>query len=46
MDLLHYEKELLQRIFAKLMSAIQHESIGQALTDIYSSYETVAEVYR
>jgi hypothetical protein len=46
MDLLHYEKELLQRIFARLMSAIQHESISQALTDVYSSYESVAEVYR
>lgn len=46
MDLLHYEKELLQRIFTKVLATIQHPVLSEVLTEIYGAYEAVSEAFR
>lgn len=46
LDLLSHDKELLERIFARVLSALPAEQLAQTLADVYSSYEAVAEAFR
>ena len=46
LDLLHYEKELLQRVFTKMISSIPQESLQSIVTDLYHSYQKVSEIFR
>jgi len=46
LDLLNFEKELLEKIFNKLLSSLQNESLTEALGDIYGCYESICELFR
>ena len=46
LDLLSHDKELLERIFSRVLSSVPGEQLGQALADVYASYEAVAEAFR
>ena len=45
-DLLHYQKELLERTFEKTISAVENHSIATILCDIFAGYESVADAFR
>lgn len=45
-DLLHYQKELLERTFEKTISAVENQSIATILCDIFAGYESVVDAFR
>lgn len=45
-DLLHFQKELLERTFSKVIAAIQTEALASVLTDIYEGCRAVGEAVR
>ncbi len=45
-DLLHYQKELLERTFEKTISAVENQSIATILCDILAGYESVVDAFR
>lgn len=45
-DLLHYQKELLEKITEKIISTVQQDPLISTLTDIYSAYSKVSETFR
>lgn len=46
LDLLQYEKEMLEAIFTRMIKCLEGEAICESITDIYHCYEGVAEHYR